>query len=276
MKLVLSALLTCLPITLILFNSACSGPKHIKKSITNKDSVITKIVIDNNSNADSTIQVQNIVDSIKKKYIDYNTFNATINADFYSIDTKEKNLILNIRIKKDSVIWINVSKSVFNAARIIITKDTLIIINKLSNEVTIRPYSYLQKVIQIPLEFASLEELLIGNPLYFALPINTLQKNANTTTLLTTNALFKHLLTISNNNYEIQRSKLDDIEVTRNRTVDISYDDYETKNGISFSQNRTILISEKNKIEVYLKFKKYAFNEVQTYPINIPNSYKRL
>jgi hypothetical protein len=87
--------------------------------------------------------------------------------------------------------------------------------------------------------------------------------------------IFKHLITLNNSNFEVTHSKLDDIDSLRNRTADITYEDYEKAGDFSFSTKRKITIAEKSKLDINLDFKNYNFNKPQDYPFNIPKNYKQ-
>ena len=69
--------------------------------------------------------------------------------------------------------------------------------------------------------------------------------------------------------------RFDDVDVARNRTADITYSDFENKNGIQFSSYREITVSEKNKLDIRLNFKQYEFNKELSVSFNIPKNYKR-
>ena len=86
---------------------------------------------------------------------------------------------------------------------------------------------------------------------------------------------FKHLLTLSSSTYLLTHSKLDDVDINRNRTADITYSGFENKNGVNFSTYREITISEKNKVDIQLNFKQYEFNKELSVFLNIPKNYKR-
>jgi len=70
-------------------------------------------------------------------------------------------------------------------------------------------------------------------------------------------------------------SKLDDLDITRSRTADLNYDDYENKKGKSFSSKRRITVAEKNKLDISLNFKQYEFNDDLSFPFSIPKNYKQ-
>jgi hypothetical protein len=71
--------------------------------------------------------------------------------------------------------------------------------------------------------------------------------------------------------------KLDDINVNRARTVDITFGDYQyTKNGIRFSTYRRITVAERSKLDIEAEFKQVEFNQPQNFSFKIPTGYKRL
>jgi 3-phenylpropionate/cinnamic acid dioxygenase small subunit len=68
---------------------------------------------------------------------------------------------------------------------------------------------------------------------------------------------------------------MDDVDLSRNRTADITYDDYETNNGIAFATNRQIVATEKNKIDIRMNFKQYEFNKELSVSMTVPKNYQR-
>ena len=86
---------------------------------------------------------------------------------------------------------------------------------------------------------------------------------------------FKNLVTLSAPENILLHSKLDDADVTRNRTAELVYEAYEHKKGISFATKRKITIAEKNKLEIKMDFKQYDFNEEISFPFSIPKNYER-
>jgi hypothetical protein len=86
--------------------------------------------------------------------------------------------------------------------------------------------------------------------------------------------LFKHLLTLNPETMVVQHSKLDDVDPIRARTADISYGDYETRDGKPFSTFRKITVSEKSKLDIEMKFKQFDFNVPLNFPFSIAKNYK--
>jgi outer membrane lipoprotein-sorting protein len=120
-----------------------------------------------------------------------------------------------------------------------------------------------------------LQDLIIGNPVFADKNIASYRTNGNNElSILMIGDLFKHLITLDNSNFRIIHSKLDDVDVVRNRTCDISFSDYQTTTGFAFSTKRRISVAEKSKLDINLDFKNYEFNQPVTFPFTVPKNYK--
>ena len=64
-------------------------------------------------------------------------------------------------------------------------------------------------------------------------------------------------------------------DVLRNRTCDITYDEYKLIEGRTFSTKRRITVAEKSKLDINLEFKQVNFDQSLDFPFNIPKNYKR-
>jgi hypothetical protein len=178
---------------------------------------------------------------------------------------------------KDSAIWLSINATVFSyeAFRVLITRDSVIVQNKKDKLVQFRSLGYLQELTQLPFDFSTVQDLIVGNPIYLDSNIVSFKKNESSILLLTSGKFFKHLMTLGNNDFVLQHSKLDDINITRNRTCDLTYSDYENKNGMLFSTGRKITVAEKSKLDIDMNIKQYSFNETLSLPFTIPKNYKR-
>jgi hypothetical protein len=138
-----------------------------------------------------------------------------------------------------------------------------------------RSLSYLQELTQLPFDFATVQDLILGNAIYLDSNIVSFKQNESSVLLLTTGKFFKHLMTLSANDYLLQHSKLDDVNITRNRTCDLTYTNYENKNGVLFSKGRKITVAEKSKLDIDMDIRQYSFNETLSFPFAVPKNYKR-
>ena len=269
-----SAWIFATAILLLFFFGSCKSTKKIQAAISKKDT--TGVVITETSNEDSLNIIRNAITELHKKHTDFKTFSAKIKVDYQDSKGKQPGITAFVRIIKDSVIWISGYATVFNieAFRTKITKDSVIVIDKINKEVQRRSIDYLQEVTQIPFDFNTLQDLLIGNPIFLTDSVISYKETESKILIATVDSNFKHLLTLTKPANNITHSKLDDLDISRNRTADITYDEFEENNGRSFSTYREITVSEKNKLDIQLKYKQYDFDKEIQVNFNIPKNYK--
>ena len=255
----------------IAFLSSCRSTRKIQSAIAKKDSVDLQA---SHAKEDSIRFINETFQQLKKNRINFTTFSAKVNVD-YKTDDKNYDVNVFVRMYKDSVIWISVN-AIFGieALRVFITRDSVKLLDKQSKEYTFRAVSYLQEVSALPLDLATLQDLIIGNPVFLDSNIINYRRSDNEVSLLSVGEWFKNLLTINEKNKEIEHIKLDDADIIRNRTCDLTFSDYENKKGVNFSTKRKITIAEKKNLNIKLDFKQYEFNEPLTFPFSIPKNYK--
>jgi len=262
--------------TLVVITSVgCKTAKKIQAAVDKKDS--TSINIIQPVNEDSILLVKSALQEVYRKKIDYKTFSAKIKVEYEDAKGKQPNITAYVRALKDSLIWISGYATIFNveAFRILIKKDSVFVLDKINKEVKLRSIDYLQEVTEIPFDFETLQNLLIGNPIFLEDNVISYKETDSKILLATLGKYFKHLLTLNKTDHFLIHSKLDDVNIVRNRTADITYGDYLNNDGVNFSTFREITVSEKNKLDVLLNFKQYEFNKELVIIFNIPANYTR-
>lgn len=261
-------------ILLSLLFTQCKSGRIITKAIAPRD---TTKVIEMKSPADSFLLINSTKEIIKKNFIDFKTFSAKIKLEIDDSKGRKPDLLANIRMIKDSAIWISISASILNLEvfRVLITKDSVILLNKQEKEVQYRSISYLQEITEIPFNFKTLQNLLVGNPIFYSDSNINVRKFEEFLLVSSINSEFKNLLTISTSDNTLKHSKLDDVNFARNRTADFTYDSYENNNGFKFSTYRQIIASEKNKLDVRMNFKQFEFNKELSVYFSVPKNYKK-
>lgn len=255
---------------------ACRPARKVQKieeAISKKDTAET-VVITETPAVDSAKLKADILDKVNHKRIDFTSFSAKVKIDYESKDQNDGGTA-HIRLQKDKVLWMSLTGLLgVEGYRMLVTPDSVTLMNKLDKTVQYRSIEYLQELTDIPFDFATLQDLIVGNPIFTGDNIVSYKESGNQLLVLLVGDLFKHLLTLDNSNYVLLHSKLDDVNVIRNRTCDITYSDYEMATGFPFATKRVISVSEKGKLEVKMDFKQYAFNQPLTFPFSIPKNYK--
>ena len=263
-----------IPALLALSVIGCRSTKAINKTLATKDSVA--LPPSDVSSRDSLLLNDDTKALLRSNYINYNTFSAKIKVDVQAKDNVPE-LTANLRMIRDSIIWISLQATFLNieAYRVRITKDSVILLNKLDKEVQYRTLDYLQDVTQIPFDFKTIQDILVGNPVFFTDSNAVVRKKDDQLLVYSVGNLFKNLLTLNSANSQLTHSKLDDIDINRNRTASISYNDYENINGSPFSTRRQIIITEKNRIDIKMNFKQVEFNKELSVTFSVPKNYKK-
>ncbi|HYF33344.1 MAG TPA: DUF4292 domain-containing protein [Chitinophagaceae bacterium] len=256
------------------FAVACRSTKKIQTAISKKDTV--QLVRVENARFDSLGFIRDAYSGVVRNRIDFNTFSAKIKVDYRGGDGKSYDFNAFLRMRKDSVIWVSINAALgIEAFRVVITPDSVKVLNKLDKIAQLRSVNYLQEVTQLPFDFYALQDLIIGNPLYLDSNIVSFKRDEEYLSLMSMGKQFKHYITVGANDYLINSSKLDDAEMGRSRTAVLSYGDYETKDNIKFATKRKISVAEQSKLDISLEFKQFNFNENLNYPFSVPKNYRR-
>ncbi len=261
---------------IFLFGS-CRSTKNIQTAIAKKDTILTVIIPPaENAKEDSVAFINDSYKRIMNGWINFSTFSAKVDVDYTNSDGEKYNVNAHVRMYKDSIIWLSVTGPLgIEGLRAYITKDSVKLLDKQKKEYVVRSVSYLKEITELPLDLASLQDLLLGNPVFLDSNIVSYSKSPNTISLQSNGEFFKNLFTVSEPERLVQSSKLDDIDELRNRTCYLTYSEYEDKKGIKFSTKRNINVTEKKKLDIGLNFKQYEFNETLSFPFNVPKNYKR-
>lgn len=255
---------------------SCRSTKKIQSAIVKKDTVAIPGPVVDRSKDDSIAFIKKHYDSILVNKINYTTFSAKVDVEYRDGDGKKYDVNANIRMYKDSVIWVSVTAILgIEGLRAYITRDSVKLLNKQDKVYTARSVSFLQEVTELPLSLASLQDLLVGNPVFLDSNIVSYTKSSGSVSLLSLGDFFKNLFTIDAESKLAISSKLDDVEETRNRTCYLSYEEYENKKGPNFSTRRSVNVSEKKKLDIKLNYKQYEFNETLSFPFTVPKNYTR-
>lgn len=259
-------------LAILLFTlAACRSTRPIQTAIAKKDTVVAT---DNRAKADSLQFMAAAWQGLKANTIGYQTFNAKVNIEYSGADGKRYDVNANLRMLKDSAIWVSANAVLgIEAIRALITKDSVKILDKLNKTYTARSVDYLQEVTSLPLNLAILQDLIIGNPVFLDSNFVSYSQSPGVISLLSVGNWARSGIFIDAENKTLQRIKLDDVNLARNRTADLTYSGYEDKRGTRFATRRSITVSENKRLDIKLDFKQYDFGGEVSFPFSIPKNY---
>lgn len=256
--------------------ASCRSTRTIGRAVSKKDTTerVAPVVI--TAGVDTQQLIRTTLRQIDSNRINYQTFNAKVGVDYKGTDGKSRGVNANIRMYRDSLIWVSANAILgIEAMRVMVTKDSVKLLNKLDKIYSARSISYLQELTSLPLNLYTLQDMIIGNPVFLDSNVVRYSTAGGVINLLSLGEYFKNLVTLNEGDKTIVLSKLDDADALRSRTAYLSYSNYENKKGPLFPTKRQIVVSEKGKLEILLDFKNYSFNEPVDFPFSVPKNYKR-
>ena len=102
-------------------------------------------------------------DSLKYKKLDYNWISYRANASISNFEPKNLNVFVVNR--KDSIIYITVSKMGIEGGRLVLTPDTVKMLNHINSNYYVGNYSILEQLIGLKSDFYIMQSLLVGEDL---------------------------------------------------------------------------------------------------------------
>ena len=257
----------------MVFLYSCSSSKRFKSSFP-----VTDSIMNDRGLLDSTLldSARKELQNLKDNRIEFQTFSAKLKVNYADINGSQPEGNAVLRLYKDSAIWISLSGSILNLElfRILITPDSVTILNKLDKTVERLPFQFMEDMAHIPLNFSSLQDLLVGNPIYLGDSILGFQPSGKTILIAIEGSIFKNILALSPGTKLLQSSSLIENDPMNKRTINLFYGDYQDLNPIKFPATREIIVDDESKIKIALNFKQQEFNKELSLTFNVPSNYK--
>lgn len=207
---------------------------------------------------------------------DFNTFSGKAKIDFEGNGQKQ-DLIAHIRVRKDSLIWASVSAmgGVIQVARVLITPDTIKMVNYLDRKAIVLPMSDAQKLLPAKADFTTLQHLILGTVLRKQGTVSAAYTNEQNMVLVVEDSN-----AIQQANYSLTDSTFTMLQMqspNENGPVGVVLmSDYQMVDNRKFATKRKIQIQNtNNQFFLGLDFNNVDFDKVLEFPFSIPKNYKR-
>jgi hypothetical protein len=225
--------------------------------------------------AEDQVFNQKLIAGIKANQINFNTFSGKLKIDFENDKQKQQNISTNIRMQKDSMIWISVSAPIIGeVARAVITKDSLKAYDRLNKKVYLRDIASAKDLLKIPFDFKTLQDIIIGNPIFLTDSVYHVVKTPSVISFSCDSTLFTSLFNVFADDYVLQQSKVMDKDSTSDhkRSCELTYGDYKDMGGRRFATKRRVFVEEKNVTKIAMDFNRVEFDQPVTFPFVVPAS----
>src|SRR5918993_935414 len=130
-------------VALVIAFTGCRSTKKLQTAISKRDTLQVPVVESAaERKADSVRFIRQIYTTLDSNRIDFKTFSAKVKVDFEGKDGKKSDFNANIRLIKDSVMWISINALLgIEAFRVLITPDSVKVMNKVDKVIQLRSVS---------------------------------------------------------------------------------------------------------------------------------------
>lgn len=201
----------------------------------------------------------------------------------YDDDLQSRKLTANIRMQKDSVIWMNVKKLNVEAARIKITPDSIYVVDRLNKEYFVKDISFLEKEYNLPSRktgpsnFKVLQEIILGNPIFFE--GSSLKASVNTSEYQLENENDDFSSQYLVNGISFLLTQMTFKERRSDQKLTISFDrseGVEEYSNFSYFRTFNLYTDGVGNASIDVKFSKLEINSPKTIQFEIPPHYTKL
>jgi len=210
-------------------------------------------------------------------------------SGIYTLDDKKQNFSGQFRIRKDSLIWCSITVMNIEVARVIVTPDSVKLLNRLNKKYFASNLDYLNEQLNTDIDFDMLQSLILGNdiPYYetdkFELEVkneiyqlSTIGRSKLKKYIRTEDDMSKVLvqkINIDKTNYRIVQQNLRQLR-NPNKKVVAHYFEFKDFDGLFPTSIVFKFIGVKN-ITIKFDFTKIDKNNPLTFPFKVPSKYQR-
>lgn len=221
----------------------------------------------------------------------YKTFAAKFSLHY--ADGKEKTSFRgNIRIKRDSLIWVSIAPVMgIEVARILITPDSVKIIDRTNKSYFMESYRYVNQYLNNALDFDMLQAFLIGNDFSFFEEANWkasidggLYKLATANRRKLRKYVRSHEATeipiqntwLDPNTFKIKKIMVKEIRPSRSRKLIAQYSDFFVVESQMLPLHMEFNVKANNNVNVLLDYSRVNLNDELRFPFRISSKYQEL
>ena len=231
--------------------------------------------ITSNSNASKDAKVEQIVKGHNEVFKDFERLNIKASVK-YEDDKNSQNVSADIRIKKDEIIWINISVLGFSVAKALITPTKVSYYEKINSTYFDGDFTLISNWLGTDLDFQKVQSLLIGKAL------EDINKD-------------KFVMEIVNNMYSLSEKNPKDIQKnytfdagtyllkneliyqkSQNRTLDIKYLSFVPFENSIFPKEISIKAMQDKKVSIDIEYNRFELNQDAPFPFSIPSGYEKV
>ena len=208
----------------------------------------------------------------------------------YKKEQSNTSLRGQMRMREDSILWLSFSPAMgIEAARLILTQDSIKFINRLNKTYLIGQYKMLDTLISSTVDFIIIQSMILANELpYYSMDNFNVKVDDNMYLLIMekkrkvkksikkgtspTNVIIEKAW-LDPDNFRIRKVEMHELGRSNNKLV-VYYNDFRQVEGKWFPFNIQILIYADKDISIDVNYNKVRFDEQLSFPFHIPSKYQ--
>ncbi len=235
-----------------------------------------------------------LTSNLKSREFKFDRLNGKLSVDA-EIDSSSASFTITLRMKKDSVIWMSISKLGIEGARMFITKDSVKFFKRPlgdgGGKFFVGDYAYISKIAGTDLDFEMLQSLLIGNSVEFYDEDEKIKPGIDNCQYTLGTIRKKRLRKVMEKGKELKEpaqsiymipetfkiARILFYEFGPDRSFDARYSEYELKDSTQlFPMKMNYTIKAQKNVKIDITYTKLVLNEEQTFPFKIPENYEAI
>jgi len=247
----------CILLFVICFLSSCS----IKKQLTIPPT--------------QTISAMSLDAKIKSNRLDFEWFAARVKIDLLNKAT-DKNFTANIRMQRDTLIWISLSAALgYEAARLLITPDSVKLIDRWHKKYYQKELGFLKDyLLLLHIDFQLIQQFIIGEVIFYNDEKLSMEKQENGYLLISQRDNIKNYISFSSQDWNIRQIHV--IDQNNNQSILIKYDEYTAVKDKLFAFKRQVQLIKNGTTNIEIHFSKIKVDERLSFPFAIPDKYEQV
>jgi hypothetical protein len=192
---------------------------------------------------------------------------------------KEREVKANVRVRKDSVIWMNFTVIGVQGGRALINQDSITIVSNVDKEYFVFDYKELSKRFNFEINYQVIQSAMLGNLLMQRSDADTVEQRGATYLLSQSSGHVDLLNYISAATMKIQKVELKENDTHNSLTI--NYGDFQPVGNKFFPYNGTINLFYKTaagllNTTIIFEYTKVEVGDKEVkFPFNIPKKYVR-
>ncbi|MCD4665764.1 MAG: DUF4292 domain-containing protein [Bacteroidales bacterium] len=232
-----------------------------------------------------------LFEKLKENELQFDWFSAKYKLDLV-IDKKKTSFNGQIRMHKDSVLWISFSPVLgIEMARLFITTDSVKFINRINKTYFLGDYQFVSDFLDANVDFDIIQSILLGNDVtyyedgkfratydskeYHLVTAGRRKLKKYVKTQQDEERIFIQNIFLNPDTYKITNMKIKEVK-KENKKLEASYFDFNKVAGQLFPHHITYDIVADKPVKIELDYSKIAIDNTLSFPFKISSKYTQI